>query len=280
MPEMGGFEATAADPASASARAGGHVRIVAMTAHAMTGDRERCLAAGMDGYCPSRSTRCCCMPASKPRRLRRAPARTPNRTAAPAAAIDRDRIMERLGGDEELVRRRDSALPRRLSRSGSPRSRRRSIGTTPSRSGDGSRPERGGRQHVGDRPCSKRRRRSNESAPKAGSTRREAAWRRLAAEAAHRHGSLNQLERTRHGGDRARTNRRRRPSDRPAILAKRPRAPRARRGRRVRRVGCLGHPAARRHHRADDPRLDDARRRRPGDLPADPQDRSHSPACT
>ena len=49
MPEMSGFEATHAireRERSTSA----HVPIVALTAHAMAGDRERCLAAGMDGY--------------------------------------------------------------------------------------------------------------------------------------------------------------------------------------------------------------------------------------
>ncbi len=49
MPEMGGLEATAA-VRQREKLTGGHIPIVAITAHAMLEDRKRCLEAGMDGY--------------------------------------------------------------------------------------------------------------------------------------------------------------------------------------------------------------------------------------
>jgi CheY-like chemotaxis protein len=49
MPEMDGMEATAAIR-TREKKSGKHIPILAMTAHAMRGDKERCLASGMDGY--------------------------------------------------------------------------------------------------------------------------------------------------------------------------------------------------------------------------------------
>lgn len=50
MPELNGFEATDVIRKNESTKGGEHMPIIAMTAYAVNGDRERCLQAGMDGY--------------------------------------------------------------------------------------------------------------------------------------------------------------------------------------------------------------------------------------
>jgi two-component system sensor histidine kinase/response regulator len=103
MPELDGLEATAALRAREQA-SGRHVPVVALTAHAMKGDEERCLAAGMDAYL------------AKPlqgEELLAAIARL-----VPDAAIDRARLLERVGGDTralvEVARIFLGDAPRRL----------------------------------------------------------------------------------------------------------------------------------------------------------------------
>jgi CheY-like chemotaxis protein/HPt (histidine-containing phosphotransfer) domain-containing protein len=113
MPEMDGFAATAAIR-EREKLTGGHVPIVALTAHAMEGDRERCLASGMDGY------------ASKPLRVeelfeaisrlipaahsaavpagRGTPVPVPPEQRA-AVVFDRVAALARVEGDGELLRK-------------------------------------------------------------------------------------------------------------------------------------------------------------------------------
>jgi PAS domain S-box-containing protein len=87
MPEMDGLEATAAVRAREKS-SGGHVPIVAMTAHAMEGDRDRCLKAGMDGY------------VTKPVEARR----LVEAVEAAAGSFDPRLAAARLGGDRRLLR--------------------------------------------------------------------------------------------------------------------------------------------------------------------------------
>jgi two-component system sensor histidine kinase/response regulator len=108
MPGMDGFETTRRIRELEAVPGGGHVAIAAMTAHAMVGDRERCLASGMDDYI------------SKPLEKAELLALL-DRVHAPAAAappaihvpeevlpaaaptFDRVRLLDRLDGDEELL---------------------------------------------------------------------------------------------------------------------------------------------------------------------------------
>jgi CheY-like chemotaxis protein len=98
MPEISGFEATAAIRQREHGT-GRRLPIVAMTAHAMKGDRERCLEAGMDGY------------VAKPIQagelfevIERTVSAEPAGPDGPPGLIDWDRALKNAGGDRDILR--------------------------------------------------------------------------------------------------------------------------------------------------------------------------------
>jgi CheY-like chemotaxis protein len=115
MPRLGGFEATARIRSLEIERDGAtpgqppvRTPIVALTAHAMIGDEERCLAAGMDAYLskPLRRERLAAVldQFSTPEGSGEAAVRARGARSAPTlAAVDTSALLSTVGGDQELL---------------------------------------------------------------------------------------------------------------------------------------------------------------------------------
>ncbi|MFZ3216373.1 MAG: response regulator [Candidatus Acidiferrales bacterium] len=114
MPEMGGFEATRLIREKEKST-GEHLPVVAMTAHAMQGDRERCIAAGMDAYLakPIEPKTFFQTVEGIPQAIANASAerQTPGPTdgtregsGAHTRALDAESLLERFSGNRKLLR--------------------------------------------------------------------------------------------------------------------------------------------------------------------------------
>jgi CheY-like chemotaxis protein len=105
MPEMDGFETTALIR-EREKTTGAHLPIVALTAHAMKGDREHCLDAGMDAYVAKPLNPLALfatLESAVPGGDAPAPDQPPAAASPPARVLDQTKLLGRVGGDVELL---------------------------------------------------------------------------------------------------------------------------------------------------------------------------------
>src|SRR6266581_382427 len=100
MPRMDGIEATAAIR-NREKITGGYIPIIALTAHAMVGDRERCLKAGMDGYLIKPIQPAMLLEAIE--RLHLASSGRTKPAQAKKFVLDRATLLDRVDGDIQLL---------------------------------------------------------------------------------------------------------------------------------------------------------------------------------